>query len=103
MGTKAFITCLNSEAKIYNFPVAGVVLCIGCLVVAGLIKGLMWALGAGALGFVLGSWLSREWHGGNLQRKMYWYLPWQKVFVHKNLPESHYRNLIDLLHNQRLY
>lgn len=94
MAMKRFVTCLNGEAKIYNFPVMAVVLCIASFAVTGLIKGLMWGMGAGALGFVLGSWLSKEWHAGNLQRKMYWQLPGQKLIVHQNLPEAHHRNLM---------
>lgn len=94
MSKKAFVTCLNDEVKIYNFPVMAVVVCAAGFAVVGLFKGLIWGMGAGALGFVLGSWLSKEWHAGDLQRKLYWQLPWQKAWIHKNMPESHHRNLM---------
>jgi hypothetical protein len=49
---------------------------------------LFWGIGAGATGFTLGGWISKQWFLGNLQRSIYWKLPLPKIWLDKNTPLS---------------
>lgn len=94
MSRRRFSTCLNKEAKAYNYPVLALIGAATCGAALGLAKGMMWAFGGGAAGFVMGAIVSRQWHEGNIQRFCYWYLPGQKVWIDKNVPESHLRRIL---------
>jgi hypothetical protein len=54
----------------------------------------MWGMGAGVIGFMIGRWLSRQWFLGQIQCKLYWYLPFEKIFIDKNTPPSYLRRLM---------
>ncbi|MBP7189645.1 MAG: hypothetical protein KA998_00145 [Rickettsiaceae bacterium] len=91
MNRRVFSTCLNKERKIYNCSVWAFI-CGGlALLFAGLAKGLLWGMGLGVGGFLLGSFLSKQWHQGNIQRLIYAHIPFAKYIVDKNMPESHHR------------
>jgi hypothetical protein len=94
MARRVFTSCLNQEPKAFNSPIGGIA-CGGVLLVLfGVGKGLMWGMGGGVAGYTIGSWLSKQWFLGQIQRKLYWYLPGQKLFIDKNIPESHHRKLM---------
>lgn len=88
MSRREFIDCLNKEPKIFNCNF-GSLACGGILfALFGFSKGLFWGFGVGIVGFVVGGWYSREWFLGNLQRKIYWILPFAKIWLDKNIPSS---------------
>ena len=87
-----FSNCLDKEVKFYNLPVGGLA---GAVIIGGtvsLFKGAIWAAGFGAAGYALGSWLTRQWWLGNLQRKWYWRLPLTFGIAKRKLPPSHIRH-----------
>ncbi len=88
MKRRTFLLCLNKQRKFYNFSIGGVVGCASCALIFGLPKGVIWGLAAGAIGFVVGNWTSRALYYGDLQRGMYWYLPYAKIWLSPNVPES---------------
>lgn len=88
MQRRYFIPCLNKEPKFYNFnygTIAG-----GAIfgVFVGLAMGFLWAVFAGGIGASIGSWVSKEYFKGNLQRAIYWHLPYLRLLVDKNIPDS---------------
>lgn len=94
MTRKVFNNCLNKERKIYNISYAALIGAAGCAFLPGITWGLMHAFCGGAIGFIVGGWLSQQWHAGNLQRKLYWHLPYGKYWIDKEVPESHHRELM---------
>lgn len=89
-----FNKCLNKETKVWNIPLysligGGLVGIIFCL-----IKGMLWGIGFGAIGFIFGGWISKQLWLGNFQRWIYWNLPLNPLMVNKFVPPSHQRNLI---------
>lgn len=94
MSRREFSTCLNREPKIYNCSIWSFVWAGTFLIIFFILKGFMWGLGAAGVGFGVGKWLSRQWFIGQMQRKMYWYLPCAGFFIDKNCPESHERKLM---------
>ena len=94
MSRREFNTCLNKESKIYNVSYGSLIGAALLMVPVGLIMGMIWGFGGGVLGFGIGRILSKEWQQGNLQRKLYWHLPYGKYWIDKNVPESHHRELM---------
>lgn len=94
MTKRVFTNCLNTEPKIYNSPVGGIIGCGILLFIFGIWQGLLYGLGGSAIGYIVGCWLSKQWFTGQVQRQIYWYLPGAKTFIDKNIPESCDRNLI---------
>ena len=94
MARRVFTKCLNQELKIFNFSVGSLIGGGILVVLVGLSKGLMWGMGAGVIGFMIGRWLSKQWFLGQIQRKLYWYLPFEKIFIDKNTPPSYLRRLM---------
>lgn len=94
MTRRVFTKCLNKELKAWNHSIGSLVSGVVFSVLFGFGKGLMWGMGAGAIGFAVGGWLSKEWFRGQIQRKLYWYLPGQKLFIDKNVPPSFLRRLM---------
>jgi hypothetical protein len=87
-----FSNCLDKEIKFYNLPVGGL---IGAVIIGGtvsLFKGMIWATGFGAIGYLTGSYLTKQWWLGNLQRKCYWKLPLVPGIAGRKLPPSHRRS-----------
>ena len=94
MARRVFTKCLNQELKIFNFSVGSLIGGGILLVLVGLSKGLMWGMGAGVIGFMIGRWLARKWCFGQRQCKPYWYLQFVKIFIDKNTPPSYLRRLM---------
>lgn len=88
MNQRKFIKCLNKQKKIFNWSIGAVVGGGISLFVFGLAKGLLWGIGASAIGFGFGNWFSSKWHKGNIQRALYWNMPFAKGWLSKNIPES---------------
>ena len=88
MSRREFIDCLNNEPKAFNCNFGSLAVGIVMLALFGFTKGLFWGLGAGAVGFTLGGWLSKQWFLGNLQRSIYWKIPLPKIWLDKNAPLS---------------
>ena len=94
MARRKFSTCLNLEPKLYNFSIGAIIGGGVMLSLFGVGKGLMWGLGAGAIGFGVGGYLSKQWFLGQMQRKLYWNMPWADKVVDKNTPPSDLRQLM---------
>lgn len=88
MKRRVFITCLNKERKIFNFNLGTLIGAVVGFVIVGLSKGMIWGLGAGAVGFSIGSWISESIFKGYFQRFLYWNFPYPKDWISRNVPES---------------
>lgn len=88
MTQRYFIPCLNKQRKLFNFSIGALVGGAVLFAFVGLVKGLLWGVGAGAIGFTVGDWLSTQWFIGGLQRALYWNLPYAKDWLDRNIPES---------------
>ena len=88
MSRREFIDCLNSEPKAFNCNFGSLIGGGISLALLGFSKGLFWGFGAGIIGFIIGGWVSRQWFLGNLQRKIYWSLPFASIWLDKNIPPS---------------
>ena len=88
MAKRVFIPCINKEPKIYNFNYGTIAGAAICLLFVGLSKGLLWGLGAAAIGATIGGWLSKQWYLGKVQQNFYWYLPNAQIWIDKNIPDS---------------
>ena len=89
---RRFSTCLNLEAKAFNFSLSGLFVGGFCLIIGMCFIGLMTALFSGVVGFVIGTVIGRAWHSGYLQRSCYWGLPLAKILVCEKIPNSHTRS-----------
>ena len=85
---RVFIDCLNKEPKAFNCNYGSIFLGTISLALFGFGKGLFWGIGAGAIGFVAGSWLSNRWYLGHIQRIIYWKIPFVQFWLDKNIPAS---------------
>jgi hypothetical protein len=94
MTRRVFNNCLNLERKAFNFSFGAIIGCAGAGSIAGISSGLLWGFGGGAIGFAVGGWISKQWHAGNLQRYFYWYLPYAKIWINNEVPESHHQELM---------
>ena len=88
MTRREFIDCLNKEPKAFNCNFGSLIGGGVSLALLGFSKGLFWGFGAGFVGFMLGGWISKQWFLGNLQRKIYWALPFADIWLDKNAPHS---------------
>jgi hypothetical protein len=88
---RRFSTCLNLEAKAFNFSISGLVVGGIGLLVGMCFVGLLTALFSSVAGFIIGTVIGRKWHNGSLQRSCYWSLPLAKVLVCEKVPKSHTR------------
>jgi hypothetical protein len=88
MSSREFIDCLNKEPKAFNCNYGSLIGGGILLTLLGFSKGLFWGFGGGVAGFVMGGWISRQWFLGNLQRKMYWQLPFANIWLSSNAPSS---------------
>lgn len=88
-----FNKCLNKENKYFNFSAWGLVTGGVCGFIAMLAENLLWGAGVGVGGYYIGSYLGLEWHNGNIQRLIYWYLPFGRFLISLEVPPSHLRNL----------
>ena len=94
MNERVFTKCLNHERKYWNRSLGSIVLGVLMFALVGLWQGLMWGLGSGAIGFVVGGMISKHWYLGLIQRKLYWNLPLAKTIVDRNTPDSSDRELL---------
>ena len=85
---RRFIPCLNQQRKIYNYNYGSIIGALFFLVFIAVIKGTLWGLGAAGIGFAVGGWVSNQWHLGNIQRNLYWHLPYAKKWLDGNISES---------------
>lgn len=85
-----FNRCMNLEVRIYGQSLFGIIGCvIGFIVGAGFIN-ILAGLVAAAGSFVVGSFLGKKWHSGELQRKFYKNLPFAKEIICPKIPSSHH-------------
>jgi len=89
---RRFSTCLNLEAKAFNFSFSGLVMGGTGLLLGMCFVGLFTALFSGVAGFIIGTIIGRKWHNGSLQRSCYWGLPLAKILVCDKAPKSHTRS-----------
>jgi len=88
MKRRTFIPCLNKQRKLYNFSIGSLIGCAIAVILVGVSKGVIWGLGAGAVGFAFGNWISNSLYSGALQRFLYWNFPYAKDWHSRNIPES---------------
>lgn len=88
MNRRIFIPCLNKQPKIYNFNYGTVIGAIGCTILGWIISGLLVGLIVGGLGSAFGGWLANQIFKGNVQRFLYWHLPYSRDLIDKNIPDS---------------
>lgn len=88
MSRREFIDCLNKEPKAFNCNFGSLIGGLIMTVLLGFSKGFFWGLGAGVVGFIIGGFISRQWFLGNLQRNIYWKLPFANIWLDKNTPPS---------------
>lgn len=86
---RRFNTCLNMEAKAFNFSMCGLVFGGVGLIFGMCFVGLLTGLFGAAISFAVGAVIGRKLHNGSLQRDCYWLLPISGYFVSRNLPKSH--------------
>jgi hypothetical protein len=91
MNQREFIDCLNKEPKAFNCNFGSLIGGGIMLALLGFSKGLFFGLGAGVAGFIIGGYVSRQWFLGNLQRKIYWQLPFANIWLDRNAPASSMR------------
>lgn len=89
--SRRFSTCLNLEARAFDFSLSGLVGGGACLVLGMCFVGLMTSLFSAVAGFVIGTFIGRKWHSGALQRSSYWNFPMAKVLICEKAPKSHIR------------
>ena len=89
---RRFNTCLNLEAKAFDFSLSGLFVGGFGLIIGMCFVGLMTALFSAVGGFAIGAFVGRTWHSGYLQRKFYWGLPLAKIVVCEKIPNSHTRS-----------
>jgi hypothetical protein len=94
MTRRVFNNCLNLERKAFNFNYGSIIGGAIAGIIPGISSGLMYGFGGGAIGFMVGGWLSKQWHLGNLQRNLYWHLPYARYWLDREVPESHHRELM---------
>jgi uncharacterized membrane protein len=74
-----FNECLNKEIRFFNISI-GVIL--GSCITGGAVwalKNLLFGVAASVVGTVIGSFLMKEYMGGNIQKNLYW--KWGVSFV----------------------
>lgn len=86
---RRFSTCLNMEAKAFNFSICGLVFGGIGLLLGMCFVGLLTGLFCTAINFAFGAWIGRKMHEGSLQRDCYWFLPISRYLVAGVLPKSH--------------
>ena len=91
MSRREFIDCLNNEPKAFNCNLGSLVGGLVMLGLFGFTQGFFWGLGAGAIGFTVGGWISKQWFLGNLQREIYWQMPLANLWLNKRAPLSSQR------------
>lgn len=94
MSRRVFNNCLNLERQAFNLSYGSLIGAALAGIIAGAAWGLLYGFGGCGAGFVIGGWLSRQWYAGNLQRHLYWHLPYSKYWLNKEVPESHHRQLM---------
>lgn len=89
-----FNKCLNKEIRFFNISIGTIIgaLAIGLLVWS--LKSLLYGVGGGVVGGIYGGYLMKLYMLGDLQRKLYWQLPYSEKMVSKHLPRSHHRHLM---------
>ena len=83
--------CLNREAKLYGLSYLGVIgggmTCLLVWLKFGMTIGII----SSTIGYGLSAYVGKRLHSGELQRFIYWHLPFKGMFGGKYLPESHKR------------
>lgn len=88
MQERVFVQCLNKEPKIFNCNYGSLIGGAVMATIFGLSKGLLWGIMASFIGFLIGGNIGKQIFLGTLQSKLYWHLPFAKVWLHKNAPSS---------------
>ena len=88
MSRREFIDCLNKEPKAFNCNFGSLIGGASMLGLFAFTQGLFWGLGAGAVGFTIGGWVSRQLFLGKLQSSIYWKMPLASIWLDKNAPLS---------------
>jgi hypothetical protein len=85
---REFIDCLNNELKIFNCNFFAIILGVFLFCLFGLLVGLVFAIVFCVLGFFVGNYMGSNWHAGVLQRRLYWCLPYPKIWICNTIPNS---------------
>lgn len=88
MPRRVFIKCLNGQKKAFNLNFGSIIGSIIFVILFGIGKGLMWGAGAGAVGFMVGGWISDKWYIGVIQSYIYKKIPYANLWLSSNVPQS---------------
>ncbi len=86
-----FNNCLNKPVRFWNISIGSIIGGISCGLIILCFKGVLWSFLASAIGFAIGGWFMDKWWFGIIQRWLYWHLPFGRLVISTNLPESHIR------------
>lgn len=85
-----FYTAINKEITYYGLVRLGIIFGGVGVFITCCVFGLMICLAGAIPGYILGAYLSKHLHSGNLMRWCYWHLP-SFLFKRYKLPDSCYR------------
>lgn len=91
---RVFNTCLNKERKVFNCSFPALIVGGVMLTLTGIRFGIVFGLVAAGVGYLLGTYLGKCWHKGELQRYLYLHLPFARLWLDQVAPDSHLRKLI---------
>nr|WP_172686789.1 hypothetical protein [Rickettsia endosymbiont of Ixodes pacificus]AKS10393.1 hypothetical protein REIP_p475 [Rickettsia endosymbiont of Ixodes pacificus] len=88
-----FNECLNKEMRFFNISI-GVILgsCVTGVTV-WVLKNLLFGVAASVVGAVLGSFLMKEYMGGNIQKNLYWKWLGASFLLGGHIPSSYQRRI----------
>ena len=85
---RRFNVALNSEVTVYGLVLTGIVYGAIASFLAAICLGVIWAFSGSVPGYILGCAISKMMHTGELQRKLYWYLPGRFLLLNDRMPSS---------------
>lgn len=88
-----FYTAINKEVTYYGLVRLGIIFGTIFTVITCCLFGLMICLAGSIPGYILGSYISKHLHRGNIMRWCYWHLP-GFLFAKTQIPESCYRRFL---------
>ncbi|KHO02158.1 hypothetical protein JS61_08005 (plasmid) [Rickettsia felis] len=88
-----FNECLNKETRFFNISI-GVIIGSGVTgVTVWALKNLLFGVAASVAGAVVGSFLMKEYMGGNIQKNLYWKWLGSSVLLGGHIPSSYQRRI----------
>jgi hypothetical protein len=89
---KRLSTCLNLEARAYNFSLVGLAGSAIGLALGMISMGVLAGVFLASVGLAIGTVVGGKLHNGFIQRYCYWMLPISNFLICKKTPKSHVRS-----------